>query len=99
MKLLGLKGLHAEQLELHKLYLDGLLLSLQLRITDSSVGMRHPRDVEVTLLLREPVGTSINRGSNRGLIRPLLCIDVHVVREHIGQLIVFLGDTLLVVDA
>lgn len=55
---------------------------------------------KVTLLLREPVGTTINRGSIGGLIHPLrLCIDVHVMREHIGQLIVLLANGLLIVGA
>src|SRR6266851_7576878 len=92
--------LHADQLELHQLHLKGLLLSLQLGITNSSVGMRNSRyhgTGKVTLLLGEPVGAAINCGSIGELIHPLLRVDVHVMGEHIGQLVVFLADRLLVV--
>jgi len=47
--------------------------------------------------VREPVGPAINCSGDGGLIYPLLWIDVHVMGEHVGQLIVFLADGLLVV--
>jgi hypothetical protein len=75
-------------------------LSLKLGITDGRVGMRHSRHqatCKVTLLLREPVGTTIDCGRVGSLIHPLLWIDVHVMGEHVGQLIVLLGVRLLIV--
>lgn len=57
----------------------------------------HQATGKVTLLIREPVGTTINCGSVGGLIRPLLWIDIHAVREHVRQLIVFLAERRLVV--
>jgi hypothetical protein len=82
------------------LHLQGLLLSLQLGITDGMVGVRnsgHYTTRVVTLLVSEPIGTTIDCSSDGGLIRPLLWIDVHVIGEHVGQLIVFLAERLLVV--
>jgi hypothetical protein len=93
-------NLHSDQLKLHQLHLQGLLLSLQLSITNSRVGMRnsgHQATGKVTLLLSEPVATTIDCGCVGGLIHPLLWIDVHVMGEHVGQLIFFLAERLLVV--
>ncbi len=59
---------------------------------------RHHTTGKVTLLLSEPVGTTIDCGSVGGLVHPLLWIDVHIMREHVGQLIVFLAERLLVVS-
>ena len=75
-------------------------MSLQLGITDGRVGVRnsgHHTTSKVTLLMREPIGTTIDCSSDGGLIRPLLWIDVHVIGEHVRQLIVFLAERLLVV--
>ena len=75
-------------------------MSLQLGITNGRVGVRnsgHHTTSKVTLLVSEPIGTTIDRSSDGGLIRPLLRIDVHVLGEHVGQLIVFLAERLLVV--
>lgn len=57
----------------------------------------HHTTSKVTLLLREPIDTTIDCSSDGGLIYPLLWIDVHVIGEHVGQLIVFLAKRLLVV--
>jgi len=57
----------------------------------------HQATVKVTLLMSEPVGTTIDCGSVGELIHPLLWVDVHVMGEHVGQLIVFLAERLLVV--
>jgi len=51
----------------------------------------------VTLLVSEPIDTTIDCSSDGGLIHPLLCIDVHVMGEHVGQLIVFFAERLLIV--
>ncbi len=80
--------------------LQGLLLSLELGITDGRVGVRnsgHHATGKVTLLVSKPIGTTIDRSSDGGLIHPLLWIDVHALGEHVGQLIVFLAERLLVV--
>lgn len=57
----------------------------------------HQATSKVTLLIREPVGTTINCGSVGRLIRPLLWIDIHVVGEHVRQLVVFFAERRLVV--
>lgn len=57
----------------------------------------HHATSKVTLLVREPIGTTIDCSSDGGLIDPLLWIGVHVMGEHVGQLIVFLAERLLVV--
>ena len=75
-------------------------MSLQLGITNGRVGVGnsgHHTTSKVTLLMREPIGTAINCGGDGGLIHPLLWIDVHVMGEHVGQLIVFLAERLVVV--
>ena len=75
-------------------------MSLQLCVTDGRVGVRHSghhATTELTLLVSEPIGTTIDCSSDGGLIRPLLRIDVHVIGEHVRQLIVFLAVGLFVV--
>lgn len=57
----------------------------------------HQATCKETLLLREPVGTTIDCGCVGGLIHPLLWIDVHVIGEHVRQLIVLLAERLLIV--
>jgi len=96
-------NLHAYQLELHQLHLKGLLLSMCLQggTTKGDVGRRNSRRHtigKVDLLLSKPVGTTINRGGVGKLIRPLLCIDVHVLGKQVGQLI-FFEERLLTVSA
>lgn len=59
----------------------------------------HHTTSKVTLLMREPIGTTIDRSSDGGLVHPLLWIDVHVMGEHVGKLIVFFAERLLVVGA
>jgi hypothetical protein len=53
----------------------------------------------MSLLLREHVDTAINCGSVGILIRPLLCIEIHVLGKQIRQLIIFLHARLLIVSA
>jgi hypothetical protein len=88
-------NLHPDQLELHQLHLQGLLLSLQLGITDGRVGVRNSRHhttSKVTLLMREPIGTTIDCSGDGGLVHPLLWIDVHVMGEHVGKLVVVFAE-------
>lgn len=74
-------------------------MDLQLGITNGSVGMGNSRQAagKVTLLQSEPVDTAIDCSSVGGLIHPRLGIDVHVMRKHVGQLIILLANKLLAV--
>ena len=53
----------------------------------------------MSLLLSEHVDTAINCGCVGILIRPLLCIDVHVLGKQVRQLIIFVHGRLLIVGS